>query len=121
MIDGLAAALIIASLVVAGWSLLTTLLNRPVGVSHLAGLAVVELALLTQVVIAFVRLTSGERPEDTVTFVVYLIGSLVVLPAGAAWSLAERTRWSPAVVTAACLVLPVVIVRLQQVWQAPGG
>lgn len=120
MIDGLAAALITASLVVAGWSLLTTMLNHPVGVSHLAGLAVVELALLVQVVIASARVIAGEGPDETVTFVAYLVGSLLILPAGAVWSLAERTRWSPAVVAAACLILPVMIVRLQQIWQPSG-
>lgn len=121
MIDGLATGLIVASLVIAGWGLVTTALGRRTDVYQLAGLAAVELALLAQVVIAVVRIVGGDRPDAVVTFVAYLVGSLLVLPAGAAWSIAERSRWGPAVLVAACLVLAVVVVRLQQIWGPAGG
>lgn len=116
MTGPLATAIIIASLVLAGWGLLTTVLNRPAGISHLIGLAVVEVALLGQVAVAIVLLARGERPAEFATFIGYLVAGPLVLPLGAALALVERSRWGSAIVTVAALVIPVLILRLQQVW-----
>lgn len=116
MTGPLATAIIIGSLVLAGWSLLTTVLHRPAGVSHLIGLAVVEAALLGQVVVAIVLMANGHRPAEVATFIGYLIAVPLVLPLGAALALMERSRWGSAIVALASLVIPVLIVRLQQVW-----
>jgi threonine/homoserine efflux transporter RhtA len=114
--DGLANAIIIASLVLAAWGLLTAALNRPAGRSHLLGLGLLEAALIVQVVVAVVKVVDGERPGQPATFVGYLVASLLVLPIGAALALMERSRWGAVIVGVASLVIPVLIVRLQQVW-----
>jgi hypothetical protein len=114
--DGLANGIVIGSLVLAAWALLTTALDRPVGRTHLVGLGLIELALVVQVVVAVVKMASGERAEEMATFIGYLIASLLVLPVGAALALIERSRWGSAIVALASLVIPVVIVRMRQVW-----
>ena len=114
--DGLANGIAIGSLLLAAWRLLTTALNQPVGRSHLVGLGLIELALAVQVVVGVVKMAGGERPEEMATFIGYLIASLLVLPVGAALAIIERSRWGSAIVALASLVIPVVIVRMRQVW-----
>lgn len=117
MVDTLATVLIAGVLVLAVLGLLMSALNRRVGIPLLAAVALAEAGLLVQVVWAVVRLAGGARPAGGLAvFIGYLAGSLVILPIAALWGLAERTRWGPAVVTAGFLVMAVLIVRMQQVW-----
>lgn len=117
----LAVALIVASLLMAGWAALTAALDRRVGRAHLAGLAVVELLVIAQLVFGIARLVAGDRPPSTVTFLAYLVGGLFVVPVAALWSLAERSRPSTLVLTVGCLALPVMTGRLLQMWSAVDG
>lgn len=117
MVDTLATVLIAGVLVLAALGLLMSALNRRVGGLLLAAVAVGEAGLLVQVVWAVVRLAGGSRPAGGLAvFIGYLAGSLVILPIAALWGQAERTRWGPAVVAAGFLVMAVLIVRMQQVW-----
>jgi hypothetical protein len=117
VVDALATTLIVGVLVLAGLSLLLTALDRRVGPPLLVTVALGEAGLLVQVVWAIVRIAGGGRPEGGMAvFIGYLAGSLLILPVAAAWGLAERTRWGPAVVAAGFLVTAVLIVRMQQVW-----
>lgn len=121
MIDVLAVIISVAALAVAAWSLLTAALDRTVGVSHLVGLGAVEVALLVQAVLAIVKLVGGARPAETLVFVGYLVGILLIPPAAAYCGLAERTRWGGVAVAVACVFVPVMVVRLQQLWQPAHG
>lgn len=117
MVDTLATVLIAGALVLAALSLVMTALNRRVGRLLLAATAAGEAGLLIQVVWAVVRLAGGGRPAGGLAvFIGYLAGSLVILPIAALWGREERTRWGPAVVAAGFLVMAVLIVRMQQVW-----
>lgn len=117
MVDALATVLIAGVLVLAALSLLMTALNRRVGRPLLVAVAVAELGLLVQVVWAIARLAGGGRPAGGLAvFIGYLAGSLVILPIAAAWGREERTRWGPGVIAAGFLVMAVLIVRMQQVW-----
>ncbi|MQA87366.1 MAG: hypothetical protein GEV03_22740 [Streptosporangiales bacterium] len=121
MLDVLATTITVAALVLAGWSLLTTLLNRRVGISHLAGLAGLEVLLLVQAGVGIFRLVGGQGPDEPVLFLAYLIGALFIPPAAALWGITDRSRWGSGVVAVAGLVTPVLIVRLQQIWQTVHG
>lgn len=117
-------AIIVASLLLAAACLFATWRHRATGRILVAAVAVLEVAVLVQVVIAAVRLAGGGGPEatrDIATFIGYLIGVSVVLPATAAWSIVDRSRWGPGVIAVGALVLPVLIVRLQQIWELPVG
>lgn len=116
MIDALAVTVIVIALVVAGWSLLTAALNRLVGITHLVGLAILEVALLVQAVLAIIELTGGTRLAEPTVFLGYLVSTLVIPPAGAYLGLGERSRWGAVAVGVACLAIPVMIARLQQLW-----
>jgi hypothetical protein len=116
MVDGLATAIIVSSLVVAAFSGLTALLDRPPGLPHLLGLAIVEAALLVQAVVAMGKLFTGDRPEGMATFIGYLLTAVLIPPLAGLLGWAERTRWGSAIIAAAFLVVPVMVLRLQQVW-----
>lgn len=111
---------IVLSLAMAGWSLLATVRNQAPDRSHFAGLAVLMVALLAVAAVALVALAGGERPAQAGTFAGYLATLLCLPPI--AWVLArmEPTRWGSVIVTVVCLVIPVVLVRLQQTWQVTG-
>ena len=121
MYDLLATAIIVASLLVAAWCFVAAARDRWIDVTHLAGLTVLELALLTQAAFALVRITGGERPEELATFAGYLATSALLLPAAVVGSFMERTRWGAVIAGAAALISAVLTLRLQQVWSPLHG
>lgn len=120
MYDGVSIVLIASSLAVAAWGGLTCALDRTAGRTHLVGGVVVELAALVQLVVGVVALAGGE-PGEKLTFLGYLIGCVLLPPAAGLLALVERSRWGSAVVAAGGLILPVLVVRLQQVWEGTPG
>jgi hypothetical protein len=116
MVSGLATVIIVTALVVAGFSGLMAFLNRPPQLLHLVGLAAVELALVVQAVVATGRLFTEPRPDALATFIGYLLTAVLIPPLAALLGWAERTRWGSVIIAAACLVVPVMVVRLEQVW-----
>lgn len=117
MSNPLATVVIIAAVLLAGWALVQALRNRPMTVPLLSGLGVLELLVLVQGVLAVVRLTGGERPEEFTTFIGYLIGVVLIPPAAAYLGLAERSRWGSAVIIVAGFAVAVMTGRLLQIWQ----
>ncbi len=116
MYAGLAVSIMIASLLVAAWCFVAVVRDTWIDLTHLVGLVAVEVALLTQAVLAVVRIDGGDRPEEFATFVGYLVTSVVVLPLAAVLSFMERTRWGSVIAGAGAAVVAVLTLRLQQVW-----
>jgi hypothetical protein len=99
----------------------TTLARRRLGLVHLLGAALLEALLLVQAILAVVRMAGGDTPADTATFVSYLVGVLLVPPAGLLWARAEPTRWAGTVLAVAGVVVAVMAWRLLQIWEATGA
>lgn len=116
MLDPLTVALVGACLVLALVVVVYVVLDRTVDDPLLLGLGVVEVGLLAQLVVGVVQLSGTERDVDGVVFVGYLVGVLVVLPLGALWSLAERSRSGTAVLVVALLTAAFLVLRLTQIW-----
>jgi hypothetical protein len=116
----LAAVVIVASLVLAAWSLLTAVLNRPTGATHLVAAVLIEAGVLVLATVALVTMAGGDPPAEAATFVGYLITTVCLLPTGVVLARMEPTRWGSAIMCGAALILPVLVVRLQQVWEAHG-
>jgi hypothetical protein len=51
-----------------------------------------------------------------VTFLGYLVAFLAILPVAAVLTKLEPTRWGAVILTVAALVLPVLILRINQLW-----
>jgi len=126
MIDVLSTALTITALLGATWSLVLVVRNRPLLPATtlslgLAGvLALLEIGLLAQAITGVVQLVATARDIERFTFLGYLVGPVLLLPLATMWSAAERTRWGTGVLVVGCLSVPVMIVRLQQVWAGHG-
>ncbi len=108
--------IIVAGLVLAGYALLTTALNRRMGLGLLVALGVLEILLLVEVGIVVARLADGKHPASVATLVGYLIAMPFVPVAAAFWGAMERSRWGPAVIAVAGLVAAVLMVRLHEIW-----
>ncbi len=80
-------------------------------------LALVEVLLVVQVVVAIVAPLTGNPPTgDLLEFWVYLV-SAVLLPIGAVlWALMERSRWSTVILGVAALAIGVMLWRMQVIW-----
>lgn len=101
----------------AGWLVVR---DRLTDVPLLVAAGVVELVLLVQAVVGVVALAGTPRSISAGVFIGYLVTSLFVVPAGVLWGLLEHSRWGPAVVAVGCLVVPVLVLRMQMVWQTGG-
>ncbi|TDE35794.1 hypothetical protein [Actinomadura sp. 6K520] len=121
MTNGLTVVIIVAAVLTAGYALVAALRNRAMDLGQLISLGVLELLLVAQAVVGFVKLAGDEGPASSATFVGYLLASLLIPLAGAGWGLLERTRWGSGVIVIAGLGVAVMIVRLDQLWSGTGG
>lgn len=80
-------------------------------------LALVEILLVVQVVVAIVAPLTGNPPTgDLLEYWVYLV-SAVLLPVGAVlWALMERSRWSTVILGVAGLAIAIMLWRMQVIW-----
>ena len=108
--------IIVAGLVLTGYALVATALNRRMNVPLLIAVGVLEILLLVLIGIIVAKLASGQRPASLPTLIGYLIATPFVPLAAAFWGLLERSRWGPAVIAVAGLVAAVLVVRLHQIW-----
>ena len=70
--------------------------------------------------IGIVQLAQGDGDGvNGLVFVGYLLGTLLFVPAAAWWALGERSRAGTAALIVVGLVVPVLILRLQQIWTPP--
>jgi hypothetical protein len=113
----LATGVIVAALVLALLSLINAFRNRPMGVVLLAGLGVLELALLVQAGLAVAGVIAGEGPGERGTLIGYLVGTVLLPPAAVFLGLAERSRWGSAVVVVGAFAVAVMTGRIVQIWQ----
>lgn len=81
-------------------------------------LGITEVVLLVQLVWGSIALGTTSRDVEGTLFVSYLVGNALVLPIGAFWSLAERSRAGTAVVLLAVLTVAALEVRLDAIWAA---
>jgi hypothetical protein len=105
-------------LVMALWLVVLIVLDRLPDDYLYAALGLVELGLVAQLVIGLVMVGGDHGGVNVAAYVGYLVGALLILPAGFVWSLGERTRGGTGVLLVAVLVVPVLFLRLHQLWGA---
>lgn len=90
--------------------------RRPSDLS-VGGLALLELLLIVQIVIAVVAPFVGNSPTGSLLeFWVYLISAALIPPAAVAWALLERSRWSTVIMGIASLAVAVMVWRMYAIW-----
>jgi hypothetical protein len=90
--------------------------NKRIDWPVLGALGVIEVGLLAQLVVGIVQFAGTDRDVSGPFFIGYLIGSLIILPIGVFWALAESSRWGAGVLAVACLVIPILELRLHDLW-----
>jgi cell shape-determining protein MreD len=117
----LSVATIVVSLVLAIWYLIRSALNRAPNRADLLTVALLSLLVAVLVVVAVVGLFDGTRPSETSTFAGYLLTTIAFGPTAFVLARMEPTRWGNLILGVACLVLPVLVLRLQQIASVTGG
>ena len=112
MPSALSTAATILALLLSAWALLAAALGRPPDRVQLIGTGLVILSIIVLVVSVIPRWD----PAEPVTFLGYTVTALLLPPA--AWVLArlEPTRYGSLIVGVAALIVPVLILRMGQVW-----
>jgi hypothetical protein len=105
-----------AALVVAIWLVVLIVLDRLPGDPVFGALVVLEVGVVVQLVIGLVRVSGDHPGVNVAAYVGYLVGALLVLPIGFVWSAGERSRSGTAVLLVAVVVLPVLSLRLHDLW-----
>jgi hypothetical protein len=113
---GLAALSLLLALVAVGH----LVVNHKPTLWLLGGLVLLEVGLFVQLVLGIVLTVAGDQEVPAFTFVGYLVATVVLLPLGTLWALAEPTRSGTAVLVLTTLVIPFLILRLDQIWTAGG-
>ncbi len=119
MDNPLGTVIIVVSLVLAGWAGVLVARNRGVTTRLIVGTGVLELLMLALVVVGLVQTFTTTRDVSKAIFVGYLVGGLIIPPAGLVWSIEERNRYGSAVMLAVFVVMPIMIIRMRQVWGVP--
>jgi uncharacterized membrane protein len=112
---------IVVALILAVWDRVRAAMNRAPTRFDLLACGVFGLLVAVFVVVAVVGLFTSDRPAETVTFVGYLITTVAFPPVAFVLARMEPTRWGNLILGVACLVMPVLVLRLQQIASVTGG
>jgi hypothetical protein len=95
--------------------------GRVPGDVSMGAVALVELLLIVQLVMAIVAPLVGNPPTGSLAeFYIYLISALLLPLAGGFWALIERNRWSTVILGGVCLAIAVMVYRMGQIWFVQG-
>jgi hypothetical protein len=83
----------------------------------MGAVALVEVLLVVQLVIAIVAPLVGNSPTGSlIEFYIYLVVALILPLLAGFWALVERDRWSTVVLGVACLAIAIMVVRMNIIW-----
>ncbi|WP_159499900.1 hypothetical protein [Microbacterium sp. 18062] len=90
--------------------------RRPSDLS-VGSLALVQVLLIVQIVVALVAPFAGNPPSGSLLeYWVYLVSAALLLPAGIVWALLERSRWSTVIMGIAAAAVAVMLWRMHTIW-----
>ncbi|APF35518.1 hypothetical protein [Microbacterium paludicola] len=93
------------------------LANRRPSDLSVGSLALVEVLLIAQVVVAIIAPLAGNAPSGSLLeFWVYLVSAVLLPPAAVLWALVERSRWSTVILGVAALSVAIMVWRMQVIW-----
>jgi hypothetical protein len=108
----------IAVAVIAGlFCVVAGLAGRRPGDVSVGSLALVEVLLIAQVVVAIIAPFAGNPPTgDLLEFWTYLVSAVLMPVGGVIWALIERSRWSTVILGVVALALAIMLWRMQVIW-----
>lgn len=111
---------IVVALLLAAWYLLRSALDRAPSRFDLLAMVAFSALVAVLVVVAVIGLFDGSRPSDTATFGGYLFTTICFAPAAVWLARLEPTRWGSLILGVGAIVLPVLVLRLQQIASVTG-
>ena len=110
-------AQVIVAVAAGVFCLIAGLIGRRPSDFSVGALALVEILLVVQVIVAIVAPLAGNPPTgDLLEYWVYLV-SAALLPVGAVlWALMERGRWSTVILGVAAFAIAIMLWRMQVIW-----
>lgn len=122
MILGFTIAQVVVAVAAGLFCLVAGLAGRRPSDWTVGSLALIELLLIAQVVVAIAAPTVGNASSGSVLeFWVYLVSAALLPIAGVMWALIERSRWSTVVMGVVALSIAVMMWRMQVIWTGQGG
>lgn len=122
MILWLTIAQVVVAVAAGLFCLIAGLAGRRPSDGTVGSLALIELLLIVQVVVAIVAPFLGNPPAGSaLEFWVYLVSAVLLPAAGVAWALVERSRWSTVIMGVVALSIAVMVWRMHVIWTAPIG
>jgi hypothetical protein len=94
--------------------------NRLIGDQIIVVSALLEVALIVQLVVGLGRSGAISDGAERATYIAYLFTVLVVPPVVVFIAIKERTRWAMGVVLGGAVVVAILVARLEQIWQFHG-
>jgi len=90
--------------------------RRPSDLS-VGSLALIELLLIAQIVVAIIAPLAGNPPTGSLLELwTYLVSAALLPPAAALWALLERSKWSTVIMGIAALAVAVMVWRMHVIW-----
>ncbi len=114
-----ATTVIAVALALAVWTFVLVALDRPPSLAVFGAAVLLELMLLVFAVGGVVQMVGASHAFAKWEFVGYLLALLLVPVAAVGWGWGEKTRSGTAVIAVGFLVVPVLVLRVQQVWAGP--
>ncbi|KDA05838.1 membrane protein [Microbacterium sp. CH12i] len=80
-------------------------------------LALIEVLLVAQVVIAIIAPLNGNAPTgDLLEYWVYLVSAVLLPIGGVVWALLDRTRWSTVILGVVAFAVAIMVWRMHAIW-----
>ncbi len=90
--------------------------RRPSDLS-VGAVALVEVLLVVQVVVAIIAPWAGNPPTgDLLEFWTYLVSALLLPIGGVIWAFVDRSRWSTVVLGVVAFAIAIMVWRMQSIW-----
>lgn len=116
-----ATGIIVVSLLLAVWSIVLVIINRPPHAPLIGAAALLEVLLVGFAVGGIVQMVGSDHDLARAEFVGYLLGCVAIVPGAVWWMKDEKSRAASGVLAVVFLVVPILILRVQQVWLGTSG
>jgi hypothetical protein len=81
-------------------------------------MAGVEILLIVHLAAGIIKVNDAPSGVSVWEYIGYLVGAILIVPAGVIWSSGEKSRGGTGVLLVALLVVPFMFVRLSDIWAA---
>jgi hypothetical protein len=105
---------------IAAYALYLIVRDRPVDNALFYAAAALEMVLVAQLIAGCVALAVTDRDIVGVTFVGYLLTSVIAPPVAVLWGVSDKSRWGTSVVVLGAATVAALQLRIAALWGGAG-